>query len=61
MALNPALPDLRREHRTEPIPPQPHRLVANVDAAFEQNVLNLAQRQRVADVHHHREADDLGR
>ena len=31
------------------------------DAPFEQNVFNLAQRQRIADVHHHREANDLGR
>jgi hypothetical protein len=49
MALNPALPDLRRKHRTEPIPPEPHRLMADVDAAFEQLILNLAQRKRIAD------------
>ena len=36
-------------------------LVTDVDAAFKQNVLDLAQRQRIADVHHHREADDFGR
>ena len=41
--------------------PEPHRLVADVDATFEQQVLDLAQRQRITDVHHHREADDLGR
>ena len=59
--MNPPLPDLRSEHRAEPVPPETHRLVADIDATFEQHVLNLAQRQRVADVHHHREADDLGR
>ena len=44
----------RRSHQT-------HRLVADVDATFEQNVFNLAQRKRIADVHHHSEANDLGR
>jgi hypothetical protein len=34
--------------------------VADVDAAFGQQILDLAQRQRIPDVHHHREADDLG-
>ena len=59
--LNPAFPDLRGEHRTEPVPPEPHRLVTDIDAAFVQQIFDLAQRQRVADIHHHREADDLGR
>ena len=54
-------PDLASEHRSNPIPPVPQRLVADVDARFEQNVFNLAQRQRIADVQHHREANDLGR
>jgi len=58
---NPPLPDLRSEHRAEPVPPKTYRLMADIDATFEQHALNLAQRQRVADVHHHREADDLGR
>ena len=34
-------PDLRGEHWTEPVPPEPHRLVADVDAAFEQQVFDL--------------------
>ena len=45
MILNPALPDLRGEHRAEPVPPETYRLVADVDAALEQQVLDLAQRQ----------------
>jgi len=40
---NAPLPDLRGEHRTEPVPPETHGLVANVDATFEQQVLDLAQ------------------
>ena len=53
--------DLRGEHRAEPVPPEPYRLVADIDTALEQQVLDLAQRQRVPDIHHHRQADDLGR
>jgi len=34
--------------------------MTDVDAALEQQVLDLAQRQRIPDVHHHREADDFG-
>ena len=34
--MDPSFPGLRREHRTEPVPPKPHRLVADVDAALGQ-------------------------
>ena len=30
-------------------------------ATLEQDILDLAQRPRIADMHHHREANDLGR
>ena len=56
-----SFPDLVGEHRTEPIPPVPNRLVADVDAPLEQDILDLSQRQWIADIHHHREADHLGR
>ena len=59
--VNAPLADLRGEHRTEAVPPEPHRLVADIDPAFEQQIFNLPQRERIADVHHHREADHLGR
>ncbi len=58
--MNAPLPDLRGEHRTEPIPPEPHRLMANIDTTLEQQVFYLSQGQRITDVHHHREADHLG-
>src|SRR5918994_7774671 len=58
---NAPLAELRGEHRTEPVPPEPHRFVADIDPAFEQQILDLPQRQWIADVYHHREADDLGR
>ena len=53
-------PDVRREHRPKPVPPEPHRLMANVDTPFGQKVLNVPQRQRVSDIQH-RHADHLRR
>tara|TARA_R100001143_G_scaffold62663_1_gene66517 strand:+ start:7126 stop:7272 length:147 start_codon:yes stop_codon:yes gene_type:complete len=35
--------------------------VTNIDAPFEKYVLNLTERERVANVHHHGETDDFGR
>jgi len=58
--MNAPLPDLRGEHRTEPDPPVPNRLVADIDAPLAQVILDLSQRKRITDVHHHREADHLG-
>jgi hypothetical protein len=62
-ALHPAdplAPDVSGEHRAEAVPPQPDRLVANVDAALEQQVFDVPQAQREADIHQHRETNDLG-
>ena len=56
-----SLPDLSGEHWAEPVPPVANRLVTDIDAAFEQNVFDLAQGQRVPHIHHNRKADDLGR
>ena len=42
------------------MPPEPHRLVANVDAALVQQVFDILERQRESDIEHHGEADDLG-
>ena len=49
-----------RHPRTEPVPAMAYRLVAKADAALEQKVLHIPQRQRKADVHHH-QADHLRR
>ena len=35
--------------------------MADIDATLEQQILDLAQRQRIADAQHHSEADHLGR
>ena len=45
--VDPFAADLSGEYRAQPVPPQPHRLVADVDASFGQNVFHIAQRQRV--------------
>lgn len=45
----------------EPIPPQQHRFVPDVDAALMQQVRDVAQRQRKTDVQHYRKADDFQR
>ena len=53
-------PDLRGEHRAEPVPPEPYRLVADIDATLEQPIFDLPQPQRLANIHHHCEANGLG-
>ena len=58
---NPAFSDFRSKKRPEPVPPKPHRLVADLNPALVQQVLDVAQRKRKPDVHHYRQADDLGR
>ena len=39
--MDPLLLDLGGEQRAEPIPPEPHRFVADVDATLKQQVLDL--------------------
>ena len=58
-AFDPALPDLRSKHRAEPMPPEPNRFIADLDAALMQQVLDVAERQRETDVQHHRQADNF--
>jgi hypothetical protein len=43
-SINAAFSDLRGKHRTEPVPPETYRLMANVDATLKEQVLDLAQR-----------------
>src|SRR5271157_1941702 len=58
---HPLLSDLSGEHRAKPVPPKPDRLMADVDPALGQEILDVAQRQRVSHVHHHDQTDDLWR
>ena len=53
--------DLTRKHRAEPVPPESHRLMAEVDPALEKKILHIQKRQRETDIHHHDQADHLGR
>jgi len=55
--IHPLPTDLGREHRSKAVPPETHRLMANVDPALGQQILDVPQRQRLFDVHHHDEAD----
>ena len=45
-AIDAPPPDLGSKHRAETVTPETDRLVTDVDAAFEQDVFDLAQRQR---------------
>ncbi|WP_254913729.1 hypothetical protein [Sphingobium sp. Z007] len=41
--------DVASEQRTEPVPPQAHCLMTDVDTPFEQQVFYVSERQRIAD------------
>ena len=58
--LDPSAPDLGCEHRPEPMPPEPDRLMAHVDAALVKQILHVPERQRKPAIQHHRQTDDLG-
>jgi hypothetical protein len=56
-----ALPaNIGREQGAEPVPPQPDRLVAKVDAALEQKVFDVPQGQRKSHIEHDDQADHFG-
>jgi hypothetical protein len=59
--LDPTSADLRREDGAKPVSPEPHCLMRDIDPSLVQQVFDIPQRQRVSDIHHHREADDLRR
>lgn len=40
----PLLADIGSEQRTEPVPPQPHCLVTQIDPALEQQIFHVPQR-----------------
>jgi len=43
-AVDAAFADLGSEHGAEPVPPEPDRLMADVDAALVQQILDVAKR-----------------
>ena len=61
MVRDASLADLGGEHWAKPVPPERDSLVADVDPALGQQILDIAKGQGVPHVHHHDEADDLRR
>jgi hypothetical protein len=53
--------NLGRENRAKPSPPKPNCLVTDIDASLVQQVFNISKRKRKTLVHHHCQANDLGR
>ena len=52
---------VRRNHRTEMVPPSPDRLVGDSNAALRQQILDVAEAQREPEIEPDRLLDDLGR
>ena len=59
--VDPSSPDLGGKHRAEPVPPEPHCLMTDVDTAFVQEVHYVAKRQQKPDVELTCQANDLKR
>jgi hypothetical protein len=56
-----AAANLARKQRPKPVPPEPHRFVADVDPTLEQQIFDIPQTKRISNVHHHNQADDFRR
>ena len=59
--IDPLPSDPGGEHGPEAVPPEPHRLVADIDPAVGQHILDVSERERVFDVHYHNEPDHFRR
>jgi hypothetical protein len=44
ITMNSSYARLRGKHLAEPVPPEPYRLVADIDASFMKKILDLPQR-----------------
>jgi len=51
--------DLTGEDRAEPIDPEPHAFMADIDPTLVKKVFNISKREWEPDIHHHRELDDF--
>ncbi len=58
--LNTLSSDLGGKHRAEPVPPKAYCFMAYIDPTLVQQIFDITKRKQKSDVHHHREADDLG-
>ena len=52
--------DLSGKYWTKSIPPEADRFMADIDAALVEKVLNISKRKWIPNIHHYRQADDLG-
>lgn len=55
--VDPPAPNLGSKHWAEPVPPAPHGLMVDVDAAFMQQVFDVAEREGGPHIHKHRKAN----
>jgi hypothetical protein len=58
-AVDPLVADLGGEHWAEAVPQKPDDFVTDLDTSLVQQVFDVAQRKRVTDTEHHRQANDL--
>lgn len=59
-SVDPLPLNVRREHGTNRVLQELHRLMVNIDAALEQQILDIPQAKRRADIRHHYQSNDLG-
>ncbi|MFT5065250.1 MAG: hypothetical protein ACI9PY_003763 [Ascidiaceihabitans sp.] len=57
---DPFLADLCGKQRAKSVPPKSNRLIADVDVAFVQKILDIPERKRKPNIHHVSQTDDLG-
>lgn len=58
--FDPAIPNLALEHRTEPMPPKPNCFAPDTDAAIMKQIFEILQQDRIPNIQHDRQADNLG-
>ena len=59
LAADPLTANVGGEQRGEPVPPVPHRLMAKIDAALEQEIFDVPQAEREAYGHENHQPDNL--
>jgi hypothetical protein len=60
-AAHPLTPNFTCEHQPDPVSPKPHRLMAYMYPKLEQQVFDVPQTEREANVHYHDQPDNVGR
>jgi hypothetical protein len=53
--------DLCGKKHSEPTPPETYRFMIDINASHIKQILDIAQGQRIPDIHHHSQTDDVGR